>query len=111
MIINQEKLKPMIKKDIKLFVMTMLIFISGCTDEIPPSEVSVNITGTVSYKALETGFYAIDADDGEKYEPINLPEEFSIDGLRVRVTARRLEDMASINMYGTIIEILLIEKL
>jgi heat shock protein HslJ len=62
-------------------------------------------TGTVKWQTLESGFYAIDADDGKKYEPINLPSEYRVNGLRVRVTAKERDDMASINMYGTIIEI------
>lgn len=68
----------------------------------------LNITGTVVWKPLETGFFAIDADDGQGYEPINLPREYQKNGLRVRVTAVERKDMASINMYGKIIEIITI---
>jgi hypothetical protein len=71
----------------------------------------LNFTGTVKWKAIETGFYAIDADDGQGYEPINLPAEYRINGLRVRVTAITLVYMSSINMYGTIIEIIEISRL
>jgi hypothetical protein len=92
-------------------MIVMLIFINGCNDKKQSSEAVFSITGTVTWKPLETGFYTIDADDGKKYEPINLPDEFAMDGLKVRVTARSLDDMASINMYGIIIEIILIEKL
>jgi hypothetical protein len=68
-------------------------------------------TGTVSHKSLESGFFAIDADNGQGYEPINLPADFAIDGLRVRVSARVRDDMASINMYGSLIEIVAISRL
>jgi hypothetical protein len=44
-------------------------------------------------------------------EPINLPKEFAVNGLRVRVSAKIRDDMASINMYGMIIEIIEISKL
>jgi heat shock protein HslJ len=71
----------------------------------------VAFVGTVKWQVLESGFYAIDADDGQKYEPINLPAEYQVNGLRVRVAARELDDMASINMYGTIIEIINISRL
>ena len=67
--------------------------------------------GTVRWRPLESGFYAIDADDGKKYEPINLPPQYRVNGLRVRVTAKKRDDMASINMYGTIIEIISISRL
>lgn len=63
------------------------------------------ITGKVTYKNIEGGFYAIDGDNGSKYDPINLPGPFRKDGLRVKVTARRKTDVMSFHMYGTIIEI------
>ncbi len=67
--------------------------------------------GTVKWQTIESGFYAIDADDGNKYEPINLPSEYRVNDLRVRVTAKKRDDMASINMYGAIIEIISISRL
>ena len=63
------------------------------------------IVGNVTYKNIEGGFYAIDADNGSKYDPINLPEPFRKDGLRVKVTARRKMDAMSLHMYGAIIEV------
>ena len=63
------------------------------------------IQGTVVYKNIEGGFFAIDSDDGSKYDPINLPESFRKDGLKVKVTARRRIDAMSLHMYGAIIEV------
>ena len=63
------------------------------------------IVGNVTYKNIEGGFYAIDGDNGSKYDPINLPEPFRNDGLRVKVTARRKKDAMSLHMYGAIIEV------
>lgn len=71
----------------------------------------LEFTGTVKWQPIETGFYSIDADDGKKYEPLNLPSGLQVDGLRVRVTAKARPDMASVNMYGTIIQIESITKL
>jgi len=70
----------------------------------------LNITGTVVWKPLEGGFFAIDADDGKGYEPVNLPREYRISGRRVRITAVERNDMASKNMYGRIIEIITISE-
>ena len=70
----------------------------------PPAD-SFEIVGTVTYKNIEGGFYAIDADNGSKYDPINLPESFRKDGLKVRVTARPRIDAMSLHMYGAIIEV------
>lgn len=71
----------------------------------------VSFSGSVAYKSLERGFFAIDADDGRKFTPINLSKEFAVDGLRVQVTARVRNDVAGIQMYGTLIEIVAISRL
>ena len=65
----------------------------------------MNVVGTVKYKEIEGGFYAIDTADGNKYDPINLPEAFRKDGLKVKVTARAKTDAMGFHMYGSIIEI------
>ncbi len=74
---------------------------------IPPAD-TFEITGTIVYKGLEGGFFAIDGDNGSKYDPISLPESFRKDGLKVKVTARLRKDAMSIHMYGSIIEIVTI---
>jgi hypothetical protein len=63
------------------------------------------ILGTVVYNNLEGGFFAIDGDNGSKYDPISLPESFRKDGLKVKVTARLRKDAMSMHMYGSIIEV------
>lgn len=67
--------------------------------------------GTVRFIDLEGGFYGIIGDDGKKYDPINLSREFQIDGLPVHFEAKVRDDVATIRMWGTPIEILKIEKL
>ena len=66
---------------------------------------TVDLQGTVVKKGLEGGFFAIESDDGRVYEPINLPEHFKKDGLKVKVNAKLRNDMGSIHMVGDIIEI------
>jgi len=72
---------------------------------MPIAEDTFEIMGTVTYKHIEGGFYAIDGDDGRKYDPINLPDSFRKDGLKVKVTARLKKDAMSFHMYGAIIEV------
>lgn len=77
------------------------------SSEIPaitPAD-TIEITGTIVYKNFEGGFFAIDSDDGSKYNPTNLPESFRKDGLKVKVSARHKKDAMSIHMYGAIIDI------
>lgn len=77
---------------------------SSRSPTIPDSD-TFEIQGTVVHKNIEGGFFAIDGDDGRKYDPINLPESFRKDGLKVKVTARLRRDAMSIHMYGAIIEV------
>jgi hypothetical protein len=65
--------------------------------------------GVVRYIELEGGFYGI-VGNKDNYDPINLPKDFMVDGLKVKFTALPLRDQASIHMWGTLIEIIKIEK-
>jgi hypothetical protein len=67
-------------------------------------------SGTVEYIDLEGGFYGI-IDHDDRYDPLNLPEEFQIEGLRVFVVAKIVDDQVSFHMWGTIIKILFILKI
>lgn len=81
----------------------------GFGPEPNPEPPVVEGVGTVVFVELEGGFYGIVADDGARYDPLNLPSGFQKDGLRVRFRARILEDAATIHMWGRPIEILHIE--
>lgn len=71
----------------------------------------IQTTGTVQYVQLEGGFYGIVAEDGTKYDPTNLPDEFEEDGLRVRFRAELKEDVLGFHMWGKIVELLEIQRL
>jgi hypothetical protein len=105
---------------ITLTTLSCLMMLGGCsgsadTTPAPPSESDsvtsavFQIEGTVIYKELEGGFFALESADGGKYNPVNLPEEFRENGLKVSVSARPYEGM-SMHMYGTLIEIVDIAK-
>lgn len=80
----------------------------GCADD---QDDLVEGTGTVTWFSFETGFYGIVSEDGEHYAPIDLPEEFREGGLRVRFTARIRDDLMSFHGWGTLVELLDVEKL
>jgi hypothetical protein len=69
------------------------------------------VTGTVRHVDLEGGFYGIEADDGTKLDPVNLPEEFRQDGVRVQVQVEELKDRVSTHMWGKIVRIVGIKRL
>ena len=87
-------------------VLLLAVGLSGCVDE----GIIVG-TGEIQYIDLEGGFYGIVSDNGEHYDPINLPSEFEEDGLRVGFKLKILENQSSIHMWGTVVEILEIKKL
>ncbi len=68
------------------------------------------IIGAVRHIALEGGFYGIVADDGQRYDPVNLPNEFRRDGLPVTCRARVLHNRASFHMWGQLVEIIDIQR-
>jgi len=67
--------------------------------------------GTIQYIDLEGGFYGIIGDDQEHYDPINLPEVFKQDNLRVEFKARLSPSQYGIHQWGKIIYILEIKQL
>ena len=56
--------------------------------------------GTVTFVDLEGGFFGIVTDAGDHYLPLNLPEEYRIDGMRVVFTAYEERDTATYAMWG-----------
>ncbi len=64
----------------------------------------------VSYIDLEGGFYGIITDTGDHHDPINLPVEYQVDSLRISYKYKTVQNVASIRMWGTPIEILEIRE-
>jgi len=93
---------------VAICLMSVVAALQSCATE---SVDSVKITGTVVYVSLEGGFYGIKGDDGKNYDPTNLSKEFQINGLRVRCELKELQGMGSVHMWGTIVEVLSIQKL
>jgi hypothetical protein len=79
----------------------------------PEPEVSepetITILGFIKYVELEGGFFGIMTEDGTKYFPEYLEQDFKQDGLGVRVQAKAQEQILGIQMWGNPIEIIKIE--
>jgi heat shock protein HslJ len=69
-----------------------------------------HLGGTVRHVDLEGGLFVIDAADGTRYVPTNLPPDYQIDGLALEAEARRRDDMASIAMVAPLVELLRVRK-
>lgn len=66
--------------------------------------------GIVRYVELEGGFYGIITDKGVRHNPVNLHVDFRVDSLRISYKYKTLQDVASIQMWGTSVEILEIRE-
>jgi heat shock protein HslJ len=69
-----------------------------------------HLGGTVRHVELEGGLFVIDAADGTRYVPTNLPPDYQIDGLALEAEARRRDDMASIAMVAPLVELVRIRR-
>jgi len=67
---------------------------------INPVGEEISATGTIEFIELEGGFFGIVTTEGDHYLPLNLPEEFRVDGLGVTFTARTAPDVNTIYMWG-----------
>lgn len=68
----------------------------------------VSLVAEVRWIPLEGGFYGLLTQDGRRFLPINLPDEFRKDGLRVTVKGR-IKEVATIYMWGKPFEVHKIE--
>ena len=78
---------------------------------VPSQADTLELQGAVVHKDLEGGFFAIDGDDGRTYDPVNLPESFKKNGMRVKATVRVKKNVGSIHMVGETVEIVNIVEL
>ncbi len=65
--------------------------------------------GTIVFVPLEGGFFGIAGDDGKNYLSLAISEEFRIDGLRVAFEAEEAPDTATIQMWGTPVNVTFME--
>jgi len=68
------------------------------------------LDATVRFANLEGGCWMLVASDAMRFEPVGLPVDYEIDGLRVRATLRHRPDMASICMIAPLAEVLAISE-
>ena len=101
-------------------VATLLALLVAGPRSVPADERSATVpsmsptgvvTGTIRYIDLEGGFYGIETDDGQKLDPVNLPEELQKDGLRIEARVEELRDRVSIRMWGTLVRIVEFRRL
>lgn len=88
------------------FMFTGLLAAGACAgDGVTTPPLRIADDAVIRYVALEGGFYSIETSAGRHLDPVNLPIEFRLDRLAVRVRGTVLTDMSSTHMYGEIFEI------
>ncbi len=103
-----------------LLTLVVLLAAPGCSTNPPPETMTpapaetpddtpapglVSGVGTITFFDLEGGFYGLVADDGARYDPLNLDDAFKQDGLRVRFSARLRTGIMTIRQWGKPVEI------
>jgi hypothetical protein len=90
-------------------VVLVLIGASALVTQLVNNDGLIHGKGTVKYLGFEGGFYGIVGDNGKNYDPINMPQEFKVEGLRVHFTAN-LTEHNTFHMWGYGVELLSIER-
>ncbi|MDH3208307.1 MAG: hypothetical protein OEO79_17025 [Gemmatimonadota bacterium] len=78
--------------------LAVLVGACGLTDP------AFDADGVVRFVDVEGGCWGIDS-AGQRLEPINLPERFRVDGLRVSFQAEDAADVASICQIGRLVRL------
>ena len=94
-----------------VFLLMMGLCSSCSLSDSDNNEINYTAYGTITYIELEGGFYGIIGDDSENYDPINLSQDFHEDGLRIWFQFILRDDQISIHQWGTLIEIVSVERL
>lgn len=94
----------------QVFLVTVLL--TACATPAPDNGTDLTLTvgvATVEFVELEGGCWTLEL-AGERLLPLALPEEYQVDGLRVRVSLRVVE-AATICQMGRAVEIESIERM
>ena len=91
---------------ILIFLLSAIIF---CNKSY--SQESIDIKGTVTFISIEGGFYGIIGDDGEKYLPLSLPDEYKKIDMRISIKGKIRDDIMTTQQWGKSVEIVEIQKL
>ncbi len=60
----------------------------------------MKIEGKIAYQNLGSGLWGIISNDGQRYEPVNMPEQLKYEGRSVSITAKKSNGF-SLFMWGT----------
>jgi hypothetical protein len=111
-LVELENLKSFIENKVTILVDDFIIEYQAANPQKKKQETSDDtktITGKICRGGPEGPAYGIRGDDGEYYDPRNLPIEFRKYGLRVKVKFVQIRGLYGFHMWGTLIDIVEIE--
>lgn len=65
----------------------------------------ITVTGTIRFKTIEGGFFALDGHNGEKYMPHGMDKSLLKDGMVVEVKGIIMKDMMTFQQYGEVLKV------
>lgn len=91
---------------LRSFLISAILFVglSNCST-LPAGDDTEVYTGQIEKIEVDCGGWGLQTGD-ELYELVELPEKYKLDGLQVRMVAKKRKDLASCAMVGPIIEVL-----
>jgi hypothetical protein len=66
---------------------------------------TVEMICLVHHVGIEGGFWGLTGENGQNYDPLNLPDDLKRAGLRVKFWLRMRKDIATTHMWGTPVQI------
>jgi hypothetical protein len=98
----------------RFFVLLLASLVSLACANVPiePLESSKRavVNASVEFLSVEGGCWTIEVSEEVHYLPLNLPEEFRRDGLRIRAELLRRDDYGSTCQVGPVVEVLSIRE-
>jgi hypothetical protein len=93
-----------------LLILSCILFITGCLatgvqTQLTPSS-TPNFCGKIVYVPLEGGFYGLESNKGNKYLPVNLPENLKQHGLSIQAKLVKVKGMMGLHIWGEYVRIL-----
>lgn len=81
------------------------IFLVPDTTEPVYNPGTVEMMCFVHHIGVEGGFWGLTGENGQNYDPLNLPDDLKRAGLRVRFWLRMRKDVATTHMWGTPVQV------
>lgn len=74
-------------------------------NKVSSEQATEHFTGTIVYKNLEGGFFALLTKDNQRFTLRHLPNAYRLDGLVVEINGRINKDVLTMTQFGELLEV------